>query len=65
MIPKGEIIRETYFNEQGILQYIVTIKIGVSNSFQLYKVEDGKETKIDKADSPNEFKDKIVFWKVK
>lgn len=57
-IPKGERLWVSYYNKKGELLFSLTSKELNRDWYYLYKIEEGKQTKLGKAKTPAELEKK-------
>lgn len=58
-IPKGERLWVSYYNKKGELLFSLTSKELNRDWYYLYKIEEGKQTKLGKAKTPYELEKKF------
>lgn len=57
-IPKGERLWVSYYNKKGELLFSLTSKELSRDWYYLYRIEDGKQTKLGRARTPAELEQK-------
>lgn len=61
--PKGEIGWVAYFDENGCQDFLMTSKAGDRKYFYLYKIENNKAVRLDRATDPRALEEKYIYSK--